>query len=435
MSENENKFTQKLFEEINSFHRKQSLKSVLVFPPLLKRYRYLFHELIQQYFGHIFGTISIGKEGDRRPLLYYKSFINSIQMSQEFDEEFVHELPQLPSDENEFMSLDEKELNKSMTSVRHRDRRPDMKLYVPPKAKSVNTIVSQTDLISVEDKTCVQTYEPIVQTLSQLEINDSTETSHHIFGSQHISSDCTPQTSPPHNCFSSKYDSMTAEEQNQQNSDIKTSKHEIKGDENSWDSLFDENGDCVRPEFVEKVNCELSVRNSQIKLEKTRIDYMNFQYNEPEIDSSEFAHVLEVYNFPIELKTQDLMASLSVFNCVREFDIKWVDDTHALVVFSNSNAATEALKAIYPNIQLRPLSQGIRESKLKARKCSEFLRPYKQRPQTSASLARRLVTGALGLRVRLTPEERAAEKKKLQEAKERKRQAIKQVQDVWEGNV
>ena len=46
-----------------------------------------------------------------------------------------------------------------------------------------------------------------------------------------------------------------------------------------------------------------------------------------------------------------------------------------------------------------------------------MLRPYKQRPETSASLARRLVTGALGLTVRLTPEQRAAEKKKLSDAR------------------
>ncbi|CAG2182037.1 unnamed protein product, partial [Oppiella nova] len=119
----------------------------------------------------------------------------------------------------------------------------------------------------------------------------------------------------------------------------------------------------------------------------------------------------------------------------RDIDIKWVDDTHALVVFSNSNAATEALKYIYPNVKLRPLSQAIKESKLKARKCSEFLQPFKQRPQTSASLARRLVTQSLGLRDRITPEQRAAERKKLIEAKERKRMAAKQGNDVWEGNV
>ena len=54
----------------------------------------------------------------------------------------------------------------------------------------------------------------------------------------------------------------------------------------------------------------------------------------------------------------------------RDFDVKWVDDSHALIVFSNANAANEALKFVYPNIKLRPLSQAIRESRVKARKCS-----------------------------------------------------------------
>lgn len=47
----------------------------------------------------------------------------------------------------------------------------------------------------------------------------------------------------------------------------------------------------------------------------------------------------------------------------------------------------------------------------------DSLLPYKQRPQTSAFSAHRLVTGALGIKSNITPEQRAAEKKKLQEAK------------------
>ena len=58
------------------------------------------------------------------------------------------------------------------------------------------------------------------------------------------------------------------------------------------------------------------------------------------------------------------------FSCCREFDIKWVDDTHALVVFSSQTAAAEALKSSYPNIKVRQLSQATRDSKVKAKKCS-----------------------------------------------------------------
>lgn len=53
------------------------------------------------------------------------------------------------------------------------------------------------------------------------------------------------------------------------------------------------------------------------------------------LNEEEFPHVLEVSNFPVEFKNQDL---LMVFSQYKEsgFDIKWVDDTHALAVFSSS---------------------------------------------------------------------------------------------------
>lgn len=48
---------------------------------------------------------------------------------------------------------------------------------------------------------------------------------------------------------------------------------------------------------------------------------------------------------------------------------------------------------------------------------SDYLLPPKERPQTSAALARRLVIGALGVKSNLTKEQREAERKKLQEAR------------------
>lgn len=52
--------------------------------------------------------------------------------------------------------------------------------------------------------------------------------------------------------------------------------------------------------------------------------------------------------------------------------------------------------------------------------CSpDYLLPAKERPQTSAALARRLVTGALGVKSSVSKEQREAEKRQLQEAKGR----------------
>uniref|UniRef100_A0AAQ6A083 R3H domain and coiled-coil containing 1-like n=1 Tax=Amphiprion ocellaris TaxID=80972 RepID=A0AAQ6A083_AMPOC len=168
------------------------------------------------------------------------------------------------------------------------------------------------------------------------------------------------------------------------------SPQEEKGEEESWDTLFNDDGDCLDPHLLE----ELAVRD--------------------------------------EFKTEDL---LKLFQCYQQrgFDIKWIDDTHALGLFSSPIAAREALRSKNPLMKLRPLSKSSSATKAKARSCSDYLLPAKERPQTSASLARRLVIGALGVKSNLTKEQREAERKKLQEAKEQKRLAAKQREDAWEG--
>lgn len=54
---------------------------------------------------------------------------------------------------------------------------------------------------------------------------------------------------------------------------------------------------------------------------------------------------------------------------------------------------------------------------MKAKKCAEAMQPYKARPETCAALARRLVTGALGVRLKTAAAERENEKRVLREAK------------------
>ena len=48
---------------------------------------------------------------------------------------------------------------------------------------------------------------------------------------------------------------------------------------------------------------------------------------------------------------------------------------------------------------------------------SEFLEPYRARPETTAAVARNLVTGALGLKTRVPREKRDAERNRLREAR------------------
>lgn len=66
---------------------------------------------------------------------------------------------------------------------------------------------------------------------------------------------------------------------------------------------------------------------------------------------------------------------------------------------------------------MKPLTEATSDSRAKAKKCSSSLQPYRQRPETCAALARRLVTGALGVKLKTSPEELANERRVLKEAK------------------
>ena len=52
------------------------------------------------------------------------------------------------------------------------------------------------------------------------------------------------------------------------------------------------------------------------------------------------------------------------------FNIKWVDDTHAIGVFSSIIAAEGALTMRHPLIKVRPISQATRQTKMKAKRCT-----------------------------------------------------------------
>ncbi|XP_070155746.1 R3H and coiled-coil domain-containing protein 1 isoform X2 [Polyergus mexicanus] len=103
----------------------------------------------------------------------------------------------------------------------------------------------------------------------------------------------------------------------------------INRDECDWDSLFDDNGDCLDPTLIE----ELTSAVGEVTIEQPKNDYKTYS-KQVEVSSDEFAHVVEIYNFPSEFKTSDLAAVFSSFKN-GGFELKWVDDTHCLGVFSS----------------------------------------------------------------------------------------------------
>lgn len=199
--------------------------------------------------------------------------------------------------------------------------------------------------------------------------------------------------------------------------------------EESWESMFNDDGDCLDPRLLQELSGNMKNTKS---IQEPRFDYYNSEVPDIDLSDCEFPHVIEIYDFPQEFRTEDLLRVFCSYQ-KKGFDIKWVDDTHALGVFSSPITARDALGSKHTMVKIRPLSQATRAAKAKARAYAEFLQPAKERPETSAALARRLVINALGVRSKQSKTEREAELKKLQEARERKRLEAKQREDIWEG--
>ncbi|KAF9378745.1 R3H and coiled-coil domain-containing protein 1 [Podila verticillata] len=129
-------------------------------------------------------------------------------------------------------------------------------------------------------------------------------------------------------------------------------------------------------------------------------------------------YILELYDFSSTIRTvhvTDMFASYE--NRSGGFRIKWLDDTRALVIFESAAIAKQAYTS---NLscqiaRIRPYVGADKDVIRNEGRTSSFNAP---RPQKTDSVAKRLVHGALGLRVRRTPEQIAEEKALVKAAKE-----------------
>ncbi|XP_026718908.1 R3H and coiled-coil domain-containing protein 1 [Athene cunicularia] len=150
--------------------------------------------------------------------------------------------------------------------------------------------------------------------------------------------------------------------------------------------------DCTAELFAEIVGY-LTVKD--ISIEKISVDYSS--YRDAQLSEGDFGHVTEIYDFSPSLKTENLLEVFSDFH-ESGFKIQWVDDTHALGIFSSLSAASQALGRRYPSLKIRPLIHATKQSKIKALQRPKLLHLAKERPQTDTAVAKRLVTRALGLK-------------------------------------
>ncbi|CAG7835249.1 unnamed protein product [Allacma fusca] len=140
------------------------------------------------------------------------------------------------------------------------------------------------------------------------------------------------------------------------------------------------------------------------------------------------SHIVEVYNMNKDIKTKDIMSLFDTSNGIKNH-LKWVDDEHAMLIFSTPDLAKEALKVSHPVILTRLIENGSMESKLKIMSCSHssHLLPWKARPKTVTVLARRLISSQLGPEFQVvSPEVLQKESKIIKEALAQKREKDKE---------
>lgn len=172
----------------------------------------------------------------------------------------------------------------------------------------------------------------------------------------------------------------------------------------------------------------------------------------PKLVSNDDMYILELYDFSASIKTAHLTDMFAVYeNRSGGFRIKWVDETKALVIFESAAVGTLSLFLMnllvpLPHAVVVPQSLTFSSPLVLIAKQAYIanltnqiakIKPYNGpdkdsirntgkpssgayngvRPAKTDSVARRLVQGALGLRVRRTPEQIAEEKAQIQAAK------------------
>ncbi|XP_062870750.1 R3H and coiled-coil domain-containing protein 1 [Trichomycterus rosablanca] len=360
----ESQFVHKVLDDLDAFHQRADQKSVLLFPPLPSRLRFLIHKAAEKL--PELSTFSVGEGWSRRVAACYSSFRSAVgECGSDTD---------ASSCDGSSTSSREMEVKPRPLPSRG-NRRPDKAVYVPRALRN-----TQRPESSLDSSSCSPS-------LSVSEESDSTEPPHadHARGADGPDGSIAEQdvltagAEPPDwdqtvTCFMG----MSLEDGS---SKCNTQTKSLGQDQEETDDFYHE-------------------ITSHLKEAPAVIDHAQNDYSDLEnvwIDHDEFSHVIEIYDFPSVFKTDDLLDAFADYSD-GGMKIKWVDNTHALAVFSSASAALQALSIKHPLLKTRTLSQGSKKAKGKAARRAEFLQPVRERPRTDTAVARRMVTRALGLR-------------------------------------
>ncbi|XP_041804881.1 R3H and coiled-coil domain-containing protein 1 [Chelmon rostratus] len=388
------KFMHQVKEELETYLQKSYRKSVLLFPPLPSRLRYLIHNHIEDQ--PELTTFSVGDSWCRRVVVCHSELRGDVE--EDTDLESNNGLCEEPL---KCRSREEMEYNvKPKASIMSRSRgpkRPDKPLYMPRAARERLSLQNSEGLSGDQElpSPASSSYSCISSSSDSCPCPETTENTKSSSTPRQECppsvTDCianevadSPQVQTLHEAEPlvwdqslSSFTDMTLEEDEEDKEDLSSVPcHDVTEE--------------IKAHLKEAVTVSIKHVNNDYSV------YVNVCIN---INPDEFRHVIEIYDFPALFKTDDLLDAFTEYSD-GGMKIKWVDNTHALGVFSSESAAIHALSICHPLVKARALAEGSKKAKAKAIKWAEFIQPVKERPRTDCAVAQRMVTRALGLRGR-----------------------------------
>ncbi|XP_072515444.1 R3H and coiled-coil domain-containing protein 1 [Salminus brasiliensis] len=375
-------FVHKVLEDLDAFQKKDDQRSVLLFPPLPNRLRFLIHKAAENHPN--LSTFSVGEDWSRRVVVCYSHLRSQPKQDSGDTEGSVYEQPCGWDRRLEIRSVGQSAGHRSTHS--RGTRRPDKAIYVP---RALRQKVCESSERSNEpsrrcSSSCLSTTSEPPAANQEPAVYSSEESvgEHEVFTEVPRSG---PYPWPPAwEQTVSYFMEMRLEDQEEGDCSNNTPTESPSQSESKEETS----------DICSEITAHL--KKGEVVIENAQCDYSSFENAWLNI-TEEFAHIIEIYGFPAIFKTDDLLDAFANYS-EGGMKIKWVDNTHALGVFSSASAATQALSIKHPMVKTRMLSQGSRKAKCKAVRRAEFIQPVKERPRTDTAVASRMVTRALGLR-------------------------------------
>lgn len=387
-------FLHQVKDELETYQKKSNRTRVLLFPALPSRLRYLIHNHVEDL--PELTTFSVGESWCRRVVVCHSELRD--EEEEDIDPETNssrYEEP-LSSRSREELGGGHAKRKPAIASRSRGPKRPDKPLYMPRAARDrlslqnshrpsgdhelPSPVASSISCISSSDSCyCPETTENTKTTSRQESLPSVTDAiPNHVGDSPEVCPQGLHEAEPSvcdetTSCFAD----MTLEED--------------ENDEEDLDSVAFRN-------LTEEIKAHLKEAVT-VSIEQVHNDYSLYVNERININPDEFRHVIEIYDFPILFKTDNLLDAFTEYSD-GGMKIKWIDNTHALGVFSSESAAIQALSICHPLLKTRALAEGSKKAKAKAMRCSEFIQPVKERPRTDCAVAQRMVTRALGLQGR-----------------------------------